>query len=183
MEMGIFSGWLAVKSALWTASQSMSLTQPEMEQILDGRHISEFAQFFRGQTFCNVWFEGLLVIFRDGSGAIYYDSGVGVYRHRISSWDAGSATNDFGDPTPLLVGQSGIPFEKVKRYIPPNTPNPKQKELLLVIENFSNDYEDDGWGNRWVGGASHKQSVVFFGVIDGPTETILRQRCSGRQSW
>jgi hypothetical protein len=100
----------------------------------------------------------------------------------VASWKAGSATNNFNDPTPLLVGPSGITFEKAKSYLPSNTPVPSLGESLLVIENFTDDYDDDGQ-NRWVSGASHKPGEIFSGIVIGSGLTILRQRCSGRQGW
>lgn len=167
------------------------LTPSEMSQILDGRQQSDLAGYFLGQTYAPRmgWHEGLLAIFHDGSGAIYRDylgevtdKGVRGWRMCVASWKSGSVTNNFNDPTPLLVGPSGITFEKAKNYLPSNTPVPSLGELLLVIENFTDDYDDDGQ-NRWVSGASHKPGEIFSGIVIGSGLNILRQRCSGRQGW
>ena len=171
------------------------LTPSEMSQILDGRQQSELAGYFFGQTFAQRvgWAKGMLTVFHDGSGAIYFDfrggtKEPGSISDRLgnfwceASWNRGSATNDFNDPTPLLASPSDMTFEKAKKYIPSNTPIPSPGELLLVIENFTDDYDDDGQ-NRWVSGASYKPATVFSGIIIGNCATILRQRCSGRRGW
>lgn len=186
--MGLFD---SVKRGIQRVSDP--LTQPEIKLLLDGRKQSDLAGYFLGHTYSPAigWNKGMLSIFHDGSGAIYLDfrgdtrepgrvSDVGNWCK--ASWQAGSATNNFNDPTPLLIGPSGITFEKAKRCIPSNTPVPSLGELLLAIENFSDDYDDDGQ-NRWVSGASHKPGVVFSGIVIGASLTILRQRCSGRQGW
>jgi hypothetical protein len=171
------------------------LTPSELSKILDGRQQSELAGYFFGQTYAQRvgWAKGMLTVFHDGSGGIYFDFRGGTSEPGSisdffgnflceASWKRGSATNDFNDPTPLLVSPSDMTFEKAKKYIPSNTPIPSPGELLLVTENFTNDYDDDGQ-NRWVSGASHKPGAVFSGLVIGSCAAILRQRCSGRQGW
>ena len=157
--MGLFD---SVKRGMQRFSDP--LTPSETSQILDGRQQSELAGYFFGQTFAQRvgWAKGMLTVFRDGSGAIYFDfrggtKEPGSISDRLgnfwceASWNRGSATNDFNDPTPLLASPS-------------------------------DDYDDDGQ-NRWVSGASYKPATVFSGIIIGNCATILRQRCSGRQGW
>jgi hypothetical protein len=183
VAMGIFD---SVKRGIQRVSDP--LAPSELKEILDGRQESDLAGCWFGQTFSprSGWGEGILAIFQDGSGAIYLffrgSTGSRNTLHCMASWEAGSATNNFNDPTPLLVGSSGITFEAAKRYVPSNTPVPSLGELLLVIENFSNDYDDDGQ-NSWVSGASHKPGVVFSGIVFGASATALRLRCADRKGW
>ena len=170
------------------------LTPSEMNYLLDGRQQSDLSGYFLGQIYAQRtgWSNGLLTIFKDGSGSVYFDSRSSStsnannesYHHfwREEYWDAGKPTNNFGDPTPLLIGTSETPFERGKRYIPSSTPTPSPGEMILAFELFTNDYDDDGT-NSWVSGASHKPGTVFVGIVLGTSAAILRQRCEGRRGW
>ncbi len=165
------------------------LSEEEMKQVLGGRQQSDLAGHYFGQIYppsFRDWTEGLLLVFNDGSGTVFWQGPLAIgqtvrqFSHE-ESWGPGQATNQTNDPTPLLVGPFGMPFETAqKRYLPKSLTSQAFGEMILVFENLSNDYDGDG-SSRWVSGASHKQGTVFVGAVVGKGISILQQRCSSRR--
>ena len=170
---------------------SNPLTETEMKQILNGRPRADLAGHYFGQIYpprLREWTTGLLVVFNDGSGRIFWEGPLAIGQTIRSfsceeAWDSGKPTNRTNDSTPLLVGPGGYPFEKAQnRYLPKSLTSQSPGEMILVFENMSNDYDSDG-SNSWVSGASYKQGTVFMGVVAGRGASLLRTRCAGRQDW
>lgn len=56
-------------------------------------------------------------------------------------------------------------------------------ETLLVFENFTTDWGDDGGQNRWVSGASHKQDEIFIVVVSRSDFQTLQKFSNIRNGW
>jgi hypothetical protein len=167
------------------------LTQVEIEQILDKRTKSELAGIYMGEIYpprLRDWIAGLLAVFNDGSGSIFWvlPKASGQSHHNFAcekSWGPGNPSNEYNDPTPLLIGPLGVPFEEAKtRYLPRRTTPILNGETIIVFENLSNDFDSDG-ENSWVSGASQSQGAVFRGTVYGQGLSVLRKRCANRKPW
>jgi hypothetical protein len=167
------------------------LTQVEIEKVLDKRNASELTGYYLGEIYpprLRDWTAGLLAVFNDGSGSIFWilPKAIGQSDHNFvceKSWSPGNPSNEYNDPTPLLIGPVGVPFEEAKtRYLPRNTTPISQGETIIVFENLSNDFDSDGQ-NSWVSGASQSQGAVFRGTVYGQGLSVLRKRCANRKPW
>ena len=186
---GIIGFGLGFVAGLFDPIKS-DLTQLDIEQILDGRHASDLAGYYFGEIYSPrvmFWSAGLLAIFNNGSGSIFWvftkaNDQSNHNFHFEKSWGPGNPSNGYNDPTPLLIGPNGVPFEEAKKYLPRSTTPISKGETIMVFENFSNDFDSDGM-NSWVSGASHYQGEVFRGTVYGKGLSILRKRCANRKPW
>lgn len=204
--MGIFNDRLGMFGALSRGINRLSnpLSDPEMKEVLRGRARSDLAGYYFGHLYpprLGTWTNGLLAIFNDGSGGVFWDlapSNLQTTRKFSceQAWDAGQP-RPYDDPTPLLVGKGAFPLDEAQsRYMPKRLPSQDfmdkpvapgewsllPGEMVLVFENFSNDYAG-GEDNSYITGASHKPETVFMGVVVGRGASLLRARCAGRQAW
>jgi hypothetical protein len=176
-----------------TRDNRLTPTPSQMEVILDGRQQSDLAECFLGQVYRTSvgWGNGILAVFLDGSGAIYF--GYSGHISIATSWKADSV-NDFDDPTPLLVGPSEMTFEMAKRYVPSSFPN-LSFGLSWVLNNQEMSPAEERWKVPKRGefvlvtrdvryyGDQRRRVVVFSGIVVGTCATILRQRCGDSQGW
>lgn len=56
-------------------------------------------------------------------------------------------------------------------------------DILVAFQNYTNDWDDDGDGNRWISGASLKQEELFLVTVSHSDFQFLQEISGFRRSW